>query len=39
MKTEVSNSEIELLFVKFDVLATEIVQIVLLSAVWRQVVW
>jgi len=39
METEVSNSEIELLFVKFDVFTTEIVQIVLLSAVWRQVVW
>ena len=33
MKTEVSNAEIELLFVKFDVFAIEIVQTNLLSAV------
>jgi len=38
MKTEVSNAEIELLFVKFDVFVKEIVQIKLLSALWRQVV-
>ena len=39
MKTEVSNAEIELFFAKLDVFATGIVQINLLSALWRQVVW